>query len=184
MNAIQQLAKSVLERTTGDDVAQAIKEAMTQVLATPALQQAVIEWAVKTIIEAEWRNGRQARWHGPSDHSELSEAPREIPAFGGGMTVPSEALVASINRAVAEARRRLMEYEMEPGKRLGKCVKPELLKFAVRLEKQAHTENMRAAWFRAIAGMLPDSKQPVEVVLREADLQRLKRRAMRQTEAA
>ena len=180
MNALQELARTVMAELEDDDIESAIIAAKTRVLQDDVLQRIILDWAIRALIQSEWRNGRQARWH--NTDSEL--VPVTQPAFGGGTTTPSATLVAGLNHAVNDAKKRLMDWEMSPGRRLGKCAKPEIIDAAIRLEKQAHTETLRAAWYRSIAAMLPDSRQPVEAVLRETDLQRLKRNAARKTEAA
>lgn len=175
MNAIQRLAKAAMEQAGPDDVDAAKAVARGKVRADPGLLDVLIDWAVDQLIDAEWRAGRQARWHQSSPDD-------AVVAFGP--STPSATLMSGMRGAVADARERLMDYEMEPGKRLADCVRADVLRSADRLGKQADTMKMRSAWLKAVAGMLPDGRQTVKTVLREADLQRLHRRVTRRNEAA
>lgn len=177
MNAIQQLAKDVLAQVQEtDDIDIAKQLAREAINGDPQLLEAAIAYAVDSIIGNEWRAGRSARWRA----QQVPVVDVIEPAFGGGVRTVSPvgaALRLSLERAVAEAKQRLMEWELEPGRRLCDATRADLLRFAERNEKQANTEMRRAHWYRGVAEMLPDGKARVKDVLREADLQRAKRKA-------
>lgn len=183
MNALQQLAKSAMETADYDDVQKAKDVAMEKVRRDVDLQAALIEYAVGVLIDNEWRAGRAMRWHRAQDGDVTTEP---VASFGGGTVAPvaSPVLLQGMRAEIARAKERLMDYEMEPGKRLGDCVKGDILQSASRLDKQANTMQLRSKWLRGVAALLPDGTQAVRVVLREADLQRIHRRVTRQSEAA
>lgn len=179
MNAIQQLVKTVLEEVDGDDIQAAKDLALRRVQGDATLLAAFVQWAVGVAIDAEWRAGRAARWQSQDRDVSVNE-----PAFGGGVSTPSPALLHGMRHEIARAKQRLMDYEMEPGKRFGDCNASDIERAETRLRKQAGTMNLRADYMRSARGLLPDRTTLVKDVLREADLQRLHRRVTRQSEAA
>lgn len=182
MNKLQQLVRSVMEQVADGDLLTAKKLTRTRVDADSELRDLLLDYGVSTLIDAEWRSGRSARWHADHVPTEL-KADYERPSFGP--STPSKSLMAGIDQAIAAAKERLMDYEMEPatGKRLGDCTKPEIQKTAKRLKSQSVGLSLRSAWLMEVAGMLPDNKQAVKAVLREQDLTRLRRRVERQEAA-
>ena len=176
-SVLQQIVKSILSESR-DDIDAAKDEARERIKAEVELSDAAIDYAIDRLVDDEWRAGRSARWSRTTTDSD----PRPEPNFTGGISVPSSSLLAGMRAEVAVMKERLMDYEMEPGKRLGQCAKGDILISVDRLNKQASTMRLRASWLRAVADMLPDSTQRVEAVLREADLRRLQERVMRESE--
>lgn len=183
---IQQIAKAAID-AAGDDIAAAKQIVKEQADANAATRDALIDYAISAIVSAEWRSGRQARWGGSGSVAPtqaLTEQPSFQPrATAAGVTTPaSAALMDGMRLTIQSAKDCLMDYEMEPGtgKRLGDCTKPDILRAAGRLSKQAETMKLRGAWLNAVAAMMPDNRQLVKTVLREADLERLQRRVQRE----
>lgn len=183
MNRMQQLAKISIEAVESDDLDAAVAVARQKAQEDPELLVALQDWAIRAWINAEWRSGRAARWYAPVQEASTEDTAVLPPTYGP--TPPSPSLIAGMNHAIADVKRRLMEYEMEPGsgRRLGDCTKPEIEKYAHKLKANANTLSLRSAWLMAVAGMMPDNKKIVKEVLREQDLTRLQRRVERQEAA-
>ena len=140
------------------------------------VRQALIDFAVTELVGREWRSGRTPRLA-------ASETTVDSPRVTAGPTTPSAALMAGMKAHVTVTKQRLMDYEMPGGKRLGDCVRDEIVKAAGRMSKQGNTMLQRSEWLRGVAGLLPDNKRVLKAVLKEADLRRIQKRVER-SEAA
>jgi hypothetical protein len=185
MNAIATAARAVMAEVENDDLVLAKQLLRERANGDTCLRDSLLEWAINSAVDAEWRAARAKRWA----DAHIPVADIQEPAFGGGVrhihldadmavtTLPPMREV--VQRVVAEATKRLMDWEMEPGsgKRLGDSTKTEIERYASKLQKQGHTVLNRGNWLMRVAKLLPNRTEAVRSVLREADLRRELKRA-------
>lgn len=124
------------------------------------LTRPLIEAAIDSALDTEWRALRMASWH----------KPRVLQT--GELSTPSPRLRAGYEQM-------LMDYQMPEGKRLRDCTKAELEKWSALMLEQGKTTMERGRWFALIASELPRRDALVGKALAEADLKRLQRKAMK-----
>lgn len=84
-----------------------------------------------------------------------------------------------VQRAEATARS-LMDYPLEEGLRLGDATFAQVGKAAAYLFSLSQTTRVRATWLRLIEKMATSTDATVSAVLKEADLQRAQKRALKE----
>ncbi len=182
MNQIQQFAKDVMEESQRDLHA-ALALGADRVASDASLQKAFWEYGVDLAIRQQWRSGH-AEYRKLDALGEQEPAPvvEMQPAFGGGQTptlapTMNPGLIAAAR--VSAIRKRFLDYEMPGGRRLVDCSRVEIEQYAGLLAKQSHTLAQVSGWLRSVAALLPKANDRVGDLLREADLARLYRRAVK-----
>ena len=168
MNPLYELIRSLFAEH-GDDIDTVKRAAYTAAVTDTQTRDRMVAYAIDTLVQNVWSTKRSERW------STIAAEKRTHLAAPGQRTRPSRDLRHGVRAQIAAAKERFMDMEMEPGKRLRDCTRPDILDYVSRLRKQTATMNFRADWLAAVARLLPDAKQTVSAVLKEADLERLER---------